>query len=305
MAQDDRQSPGNLRRVSARDRKTRLHSSGPLFPEDESDDTPPARGREGQALPDDFTVEAPDDDLGEALTALFPRSTERFPPLPDDLPPPEEEEVAAPPPAPVQEKKRRGGDWRHNLIAVFFLLATVALCGVYAIIWQNPYTPLNPLAPATPFMQVTWTPAPPGAVIADATGDEAAQPLPPAGDWPFALDGGEVVYAPNETERGCDWASIAGTVTGLEGEPLENYAVHIVETDDPDQLDVRVFSGASQVFGPGSFELVLGGAPRESGYTVQLFTPAGAPVSDVYEVHTRANCEENVAIVDFVQVAGL
>jgi hypothetical protein len=302
MAQDDRQPPGNLRRVSARDRKSRLHSSGPLFPDDEGDDTPPARRREGQPLPGDFSVEAPGDDLGEALTALFPRSKERFPPLPDDLPL-AEEEALAPQPAPTQEtKKRRAGDWRHNLIAAFFLLATVALCGIYAIIWQDPYTPLNPLAPPTPFVQVTWTPAPPGAVIAGVIGDDV---LPPVGDWPFALAGGAVSYAANETERGCDWASIAGTVTGMEGEPLENYAVHIVEMDDPDQLDVRVFSGASQVFGPGSFELVLGGAPREGGYTVQLFTPAGAPVSEVVEVHTRANCEENVAIVDFVQVAGL
>jgi hypothetical protein len=340
MTDDDRKTPG-IRRVGRKDRKKRL-TSGPLFPADDTalpDDVPDLPDREPfdttdpepeadrlymptveKAIDRDVVI---DDNLGQALEALFPK--ERFPPLPDDLRALEGDPLPDVPAAPA----RRSVTWPYNLATAFFLLATVTLCGYYTLIWFNPYTALNPLAPPTPFLEVTWTPAPPGVAIQPPTatptpddaevgieadnGDEVAgfdveTPAPvsrPASGTPFALAEDNVLYIPNANARGCDWASIAGTVTGLDGQPLDNYAVQIIDDDDPSRLDVRVYSGSALTFGSGGFELPLGGAPVEGRYRVQLFSAGGAPVSGEYTISTRDSCDENVVVLNFMQVADL
>jgi len=109
-----------------------------------------------------------------------------------------------------------------------------------------------------------------------------------------------VLYAPNNNGTGCNWASIAGSVTDTDGLPLNNYGVQIRHVAD--NLDVKVFSGSALTFGPGGFELAIGGTPQAGEFVVQLFSPAGAPVSEEYTVMTRDTCEENVAVLRFVQV---
>jgi hypothetical protein len=214
---------------------------------------------------------------------------------------------------PVQRQpifRRRGGDWRHNLVALLFFIGTLMLCGYYAIIWNNPWTPLNPLAPPTEFYLVTETPDPFAAMNATATAAALITPTPVSGlssfsGLPFSMAESGVIYMPNSNASGCNWASIAGTVTGLNGEPLNGYRINITDAVDPERLSVEVFSGAVQSFGAGGFEYTLGSAPRAGRYDVQLFNPAGVPLSDVYRIVTHDNCDQNVAVVNFIQITPL
>jgi hypothetical protein len=287
----DEQDQDQLRRFGRRDRKTRL-TSGPLFP---ADDSP---------LPDDAELAADtsaiiDGGLSEPLDV-----PERFPPVRPKLDDRQER-----PRRPARRQpvlRRRGGNWRHNLIAFLFFVGTLALCGVYAIIWSNPWSPLNPLAPPTEFYFVTETPDPLGAMNATATAAAMVTPTPVAGlesfsGLPFSLEESGVIYMPSSSS--CDWASIAGTVTGLNGEPLSGYRISIIDALEPDSLNIEVFSGAVQTFGAGGFEYVLGSVPREGRYDIQLFNPVGVPLSDVYRIVTRDTCDQNVAVVNFVQTA--
>ena len=211
--------------------------------------------------------------------------------------------------------RRSGG--RHNAIALFFMLAAIAIAVYSVYIWQNPYSPLNPLAPATPFIVVSETPDPVALSIyfatqtAEAGGNNipaptvsrnTSTPLPANVIFPFTLASSGVIYTPNATDNGCDWASIGGSITGLQGEPLDGIAVQITDAANPDQFSLKVFSGSAVTFGDGGFELVLGGAPLSGDYLVQLFSPVGAPLSEEYTVATRDTCDENVAIINFVQI---
>jgi hypothetical protein len=286
-----------IRRVSQDDRKTRLES-GPLFPDDDGplpdDDT-----IRDEALLDDTLL--PDTSAIEenTLRQKLPDTAERFPRLTYDSPvQPEPSRQAK-----VAKPRRNPGDWRHNVVALLFLIATVALAGVYTWLWQNPYNPDNPLALATDFYFVTETPAPTTAAVAEATEDALAF-IPSVGGLPFAIAEPGVTYTANSTDD-CDWASIGGTVTGLQGEPLDGYRVSITDADDPGRLDVGVFSGAVLSFGPGGFEYILGNAPRAGRYDVQLLSAAGVPLSDEIRITTRATCEENVAIINFVQTEAI
>src|SRR5690606_8231075 len=95
----------------------------------------------------------------------------------------------------------------------------------------------------------------------------------------------------------CNWWSIAGTVRDTNGAAINGYRVRVTG----DAVNEAVFSGASQAFGDGGFELALVGTPQEATFTVQLFSPQDAPLSAAIEVQARADCDANVAIVNFVQ----
>jgi hypothetical protein len=216
----------------------------------------------------------------------------------------------------VPEQLRPRSTLLPNLVAIVFAIATVAALGLFVMIWINPYTPLNPLAPPTPLpIIITTTPLPATATVPVSPGPtvtftpisaeelgvtpDAALPVATFTPslFPFTVAEPGVVYVPNANGEGCNWSSIAGSVTDLQGQPLNGYGVRIRGSNRED----IVYSGSAITFGPGGFELFLNGTPLAGEYTVELLSSSGAPVSEEYRVSTRTSCEQNVAIVTFVQ----
>ncbi|MCS6836372.1 MAG: hypothetical protein NZ750_10180 [Anaerolineae bacterium] len=285
-----------MRRIGRRDRKDSLKPSGPLIPPEQA-----APQGEAEALPD-FLAKLPNPDDSAALAALsslpddavrlkVTPSEERFPPLPpaplraeDDLPnepsadaartrPNLRSAVPSVPPKPVPSV------WGYNLVTALALLGTLGLVVVYAILWVDPYSPLNPLPPPVFYVQVTATPEP--------------QPSAPA-SMVFQL-AAQLQYIGNTNERGCAWASVVGTVSDSQGRPLNGYRLRVRAAD----FDETVFSGSAPQWGEGGFELALASAPLARDYTIQLFSPQGQPLSDAYLVSTRADCAQNVVVLAF------
>lgn len=128
---------------------------------------------------------------------------------------------------------------------------------------------------------------------------------PPAGDaasftrspFPFTVFGDEVQYIANPNDQACRWASIAGSVTDIDGQPLPGLALHVMG----EGIDEIRFTGTALTYGDGGYEVFLNGAPLRSQYVVQLLSQTGTPISAEFTVTTSASCEENVAIVNFVQ----
>jgi hypothetical protein len=288
MSEQDEQLPGGgVRRVGRKDQKKTLETRGPLFPPEEM-----------------FVPEPPERDEQPAVVPT--PLEERFPPV--------NPKVGVHREASAQPRPR--STLLPNLVAIIFAIATVVAVALFALIWVNPYTPLNPLAPPTPLpIIITTTPLPSTATIPASPGPTATFTLIPAEElgatpdvalpaasftpalFPFTLAEPGVVYVPNANGQGCDWSSIAGSVTDLQGQPLNSYGVRIRSSNRED----TVFSGSAITFGPGGFELFLNGTPLAGDFTVQLLSPNGAPVSEEYPVSTRTSCEQNVAIVSFVQ----
>jgi hypothetical protein len=263
-----------FRRVSRRNRKRAINTRQPLFPPE-----------------DDLPLEAPVKPPPPAAPPTPP--AERFPPL--DL-----NAATQPkhPPAPEPAPRARNA-CLPNLVALFFCAATVTALGWVALVTADPYTRFNPFPPFTPFpivITATSLPTTPGPtptftpLALEAATEDAAV-------FPFTLRNASVLYQPNGNGKGCDWASIAGTVSDVDSKPLSNYAVRVVGAG----RDEKVFSGSALTFGAGGFELFLNGAPLAGDYTVQLYSAQGEPLSEVYTVTTRTDCQQNVAVVNFVR----
>ncbi len=269
-------------------------SRKPLFPEDD-DSLPPLEDlvEEDESPEADAAPEAP-------AEPVHTPPAERFPPLDPatfaEQPEPDPELAPAP----------RRSHLGHNLLALIFALGTLGLIAYFALLWRDPSNPLNPLPPLTPLPQIiTTTPLPPTATVPpSATPEIATQtftPLPAAvispqpsftpAAFPFTLVDTGVDY--RSSESGCDWSGITGTVTDLSGAPVLDYSVRIRDQDGP--LNTTVSTG------PEGYSYQVAELAQLAPYIVQLLDSGGEPVSDEYLVVTSDQCEQNAAVVDFVQ----
>lgn len=220
---------------------------------------------------------------------------ERFPPVDPAIYTPQH---AARSPRQAQRETRQRAQRRrarrYNLVTALALLASVLTLAWVMLVYQQPQTALNPFAPPVEVVYVTVTPLP-GAISAppQPTPSEIAVTEGPA----FVLSGG-LRYEANANVRGCEWASIAGNVTGLKGEGVPGLAVQV----RGEELEERAFTGSALTFGDGGYELTLGDAPRAADYEVQLVTAQGEPLSDALTITTRDACDANVVRLDFAQV---
>lgn len=98
---------------------------------------------------------------------------------------------------------------------------------------------------------------------------------------------------------GCDWMGLAGNVYDLQGNPAlpGQYRVHVWGSG----VDQRPTVGGARTYGPSGWEQFLFDSPEVREYNVQLETVGGTPVSQVYQVRTRASCDENLIMFDFIR----
>jgi hypothetical protein len=306
----------NKRKIDARERKRRIEARD--LPESYEDDERattelPAAERTPAAPPAPRRRRADDE--------------ERFPALPDEA----RRQRRKPAPAP-QPTPRRGFPFR-DLIAGLFIVACIGVGVYFVYIWQNPYSPLNPLAPPLlPPLVVSETPLPPPTAtdtprptarpsatftplpldqIAPAAtdglpttpdltatllaGTPSATPPPP----PFALLRNRPLYIGNAGAEGCSYSGIAGSVVDFEGQPLNGYTVWMTG----EEVDSRLVSGSNNLYGAGGFLLQVGTTAEERPYAAQVLAADGVtPLSEPYTFLTRATCDNNVVLVRFVQV---
>ncbi len=272
-----------FRRLGRADRKREIKANRDFLKQDIPDDLPDLSMLTADDTQDVEQLAAiPEGVIARPLKITPPE--ERFPPV---APPTEPDPPAAPRPAPASRPRppRRVG---LNLLTFALLLGTVGVWLGVAQIWQDPYHWLNPLPPPVVRVFVTATFLPP-------TPTPNLPPTPESSlSFPFALAQG-VEYRSNENGRGCEWASIAGSVVDASGVGLTGYRVQIIG----EGVNTTVFSGTAAAFGAGGFEFPLGSAPVEAAFLVQLLGGDSQPLSDVVVLQTRATCDANVALLRF------
>lgn len=294
MSDSEEQERSTVQRFGLKNRKRRLDPRGPLFPVEEKAEPEVSSPLVTPADPPSQVTEPPPISPPAAAKPPGADHAGRFPPLSIE-PHISTTADSSAAPAPV----RRRSTCLPNLITIIFALGTVGIIALYSIIAVNPYTPLNPFPPFTPLpIILTATFLPPTATLPPTPGPTPSfTPLavekPPTPAFRFTL--ASTLYAPNGNDQGCDWSSIAGTVTSRDGLALDGYSIHIVGED----LDQTVFTGTTLTFGSGGFELFLNGVPQEKPYMVQLLSPQGEVLSDLYPITTRAACDQNVVILTF------
>lgn len=162
-------------------------------------------------------------------------------------------------------------------------------------------TPTVSPTPVLPGVEPQATPLPTAAGLDDGSGTEIEGPArtpyaaPTRSPLPFTAS--EIRYESNAGQDGCQWMSIAGTITGMDGEPLPALAV---ELSGENYRSVQ-FSGSALAWGAGGFEFQLGFTPHADAYTLRVLGPTGGSVSEAIDITTGDTCQTNVAIVDLIQ----
>ena len=324
------ESSGSVRRVTSRDRKRRIESRSLSFPPDDLpiDETQPpdaAVNDDTQAIPESVAQHT----ATRAKSAPAPAEAPRRPAKPKPQP-------ASKSSAPAAPKVRRRFGWRDGVAILFALLSCGALI-YFAYIWQNPYSPLNPLSPPllppavvsetplptasatathTPTARpsATFTPLPiesigtnaplavtlgtPDLTLTLLAGTPSATPPPP----PFALLRTGIVYTSHAGAEGCAYSGIAGSVVDFDGQPLNGYTVWITG----EEIDSRLTTGSSNLYGAGGFLLQVGDTPEVRPYAAQVLAADGVtPLSEPITFLSRDVCEYNIALIRFVQVGDL
>jgi hypothetical protein len=177
-----------------------------------------------------------------------------------------------------------------------------------------PATP-TPNATSTPTETATWTPTWTPTITdtpvvgnlslpteAGATATPTIEVIQPTSQYtlspfPFTVD--PIRYTSNTGTDGCNWQSVAGSVTDLQGKPIKGLAIRV--TGSNGNIDEVHYTGTEPRYGDSGFEVFLGAIPRVDQYTVQLLGRTGSPISDTVTIESHTGCKENVVIVHFVQ----
>jgi hypothetical protein len=114
--------------------------------------------------------------------------------------------------------------------------------------------------------------------------------------FPFTLQD-SVTFEKNQNGDGCAWMSIAGQIFDLDGNPLTGVGVQ-VRGEGFEQFE---WAGSSTRFGPSGYEVFLNTTPYVANWTIQLLNYNVMPLSDPIPVQSSSSCEQNVAVVNFVQ----
>lgn len=154
------------------------------------------------------------------------------------------------------------------------------------------------ITPTFPPPTSTRTPTP----TPTSTATEGPTPTETAtrSDFPFTKDVISPIYLTNFANNAqCNWMGMAGEVLDLDRNqvPTGSYVVHVWGSG----IDQRVAVGTAPAYAPSGWEVFLNNAPAVRDYNVQLESPQGTPVSQVYAVQTRASCDENLVYFVFVQ----
>lgn len=128
----------------------------------------------------------------------------------------------------------------------------------------------------------------------------------------FLVQPGTPAYVPNfaHPAQGCNWLSVAGQVLestgstplgGPNGQPVSGLVVSVLGNLEGSAVDQLTLTGLAPDYGPGGYEVQLSGRPVASSQAlwVQVFNLDGQAVTGPVFFDTRADCSQNVVLVNF------
>jgi len=174
-------------------------------------------------------------------------------------------------------------------------------------------TTLTPVPSATRTLLPTETPTstPAGTatptITLSPTGTQSPTPTPTYTPSPtsthspfdYVLQNSAVTYTTNfANSAGCNWAGIAGLVLDINRNPALGLRVHITGGG----IDEYVISGSNPAYGAGGWERMVDNRPSSGMYYAQLESVSGERLSDVIAIQMIPGCNNNLALVNFIQV---
>ncbi len=237
-----------------------------------------------------------------------------------------------PAPAPPRRKKRKPGSFL-NFLSGIFVSGTVVVALLFAIIFINPQSSLNPLPPTTipalvlthtpsptpkAVLPPTWTPTSSPTVTATETPMPTDTPIPTPENSPvptadlesgttFGMQSGSPTYEINvfHPDSGCDWLGVAGQIFDNDGLPVSGILIEAGGTINGQAVTGLTLSGMAPDYGEGGYELTLSNSPASSNGEVwiQLLDQANLPLSEEIYFQTFDSCDSNLVKINFEQTS--
>jgi hypothetical protein len=244
----------------------------------------------------------------------------------------DEPEIIEDTPAPAPRRKGRPGCFL-NLLSGIFVAGTLVVALLFAIIFINPQSSLNPLPPPTlpvlvltntptptpkGILPATWTPTPSPAPTATQTPIPTDTPIPTPENSPiptadlesgttFGIQNGSPTYEINtfHPDAGCNWLGVAGQIFDNEGTPVSGILVEAGGTLADLEISGITLSGMAPDYGEGGYELSLSDSPAASNgeLWIQLLDQANLPLSEKIYFQTFDSCDSNLVMINFVQIS--
>jgi len=231
-------------------------------------------------------------------------------------------------PTPPVKKKRSGG-CLLNVLSGILVTGTMVVGLVFAIIFINPQSSLNPIPPTTiPALILTSTPTPTPKGILPSTWTPTNSPTPtetvtpsptntpvptdtpiPTADLEsgttFTLQEGSPSYEvnANHTDAGCNWLGVAGQIFDQDGVPVSGILVEASGLLGEVEISGLTLSGMSPFYGEGGYDITLHDSPvvSEEEIWIQLLDQANLPLTEKIVFQTFDSCDSNLIKINFVQ----
>lgn len=114
-----------------------------------------------------------------------------------------------------------------------------------------------------------------------------------------------VTYKKNfaHPDKGCNWMGVAGQVLDGSGNPVKNLVViatGVLQGTDIMQVDI---AGLHDAYGPGGYEIELGNSvvATTNMIYITVYDLDGSALSSPVSIATRADCNQNLLILNFRQ----
>lgn len=162
-------------------------------------------------------------------------------------------------------------------------------------------TPTNTLTPTiTNTPAPTETPEPPTETPVEDTATPTETATATEESFPIVARADTPIYRDAYTHPGCRWQGVAGDLTLLSGEAGLGYIIRVTGANLAGPLSQG--TGTNANYGTSGWEIQLAVAPVAGRYQVQVFSADGTqPLSKAVELQFGGNCQQNLAIVNFVQ----
>lgn len=109
----------------------------------------------------------------------------------------------------------------------------------------------------------------------------------------------------NYLDKGCEWQGVAGQVFNKYNEPVKYFIVKVFGTWNGQEVSQFAVTGMleGKAYGKGSYEIELGNIAVDSTdpLFIQVFKSDGTPVSAPFQFFTKAKCNRNLVLINFVR----
>lgn len=142
---------------------------------------------------------------------------------------------------------------------------------------------------ATATATLTFTPSPTG---------PSPTPTNTQSPYAFIIQQGTPLLRDNfANAAGCNWQGLAGQVINERGEALVGIQIRVTGDGIPEQFTI---SGTNTFYGPSGWEVAVDNKITTGRYRVELIAN-GQQVSPTVEIVFPNSCQQNLALINFVQ----